>query len=414
MMDRREDISFNTMAFPSKLYAMLEDAESQGFTCVVSWQPGGRSFNVHDQQSFSNSIIQAYFSQTKFKSFQRQLNIYGWKKVQLGSNKGGYEHKNFVRGQPELCELIIRKKDMRPRSGQQQTESSHLAPLPCGIPMNPLTNVLPLTTSTMGTTTSGALHLQSSHMIKTMADETMALSEAEVHTFYNFFCSGQSTSTSSSARILASTRDSIGENLFLLDPTPLNPDTTAISIITKAIDKFSVDFLQSEEMNEIDDFISLLDELPDQDCDGMSSSRAEDDEVVLAMSTTTTEEERMKLDNDDTLESDHSFPFKLHLMLDNAERENYSSIVSWVNEGTAFKVHDTKAFVDRVMPYFDQSKYESFRRQLNLYQFKRVAKGEDRGVISHPNLTQGSRHLCKDITRKKNEDGLLPWSHFLA
>lgn len=429
MIDRREDISFNTMAFPSKLYAMLEDAEGQGFTCVVSWQPGGRSFNVHDQQSFSNSIMQAYFSQTKFKSFQRQLNIYGWKKVQLGPNKGGYEHKNFVRGQPELCELIFRKKDMRPRTTREQhpTESSHLSPLSGGIPpMNPLnalkTMIMPLMPAGGG---NGALHQQQSQMIKSTAAETMALSESEVHAFYTFFYSGSQTSTSSTAaaRMLGSSRDSMTESLFTIDPTPINPDPTSLSIAkSTSATKFSVDFLHCEEMSEIDDFISLLDELPDQDCDesGSSSSRRltdEDEEMILAMSssTTTTEEEKLKLDSDDTLESDHSFPFKLHLMLDSAERENYSHIVSWVNDGTAFKVHDTKAFVDTVMPnYFDQSKYESFRRQLNLYQFKRVAKGEDRGVISHPKLVQGSRHLCKDITRKRNEDELLQWSQLLA
>lgn len=423
MIDRRDDISFNTMAFPSKLYAMLEDAEGQGFTCVVSWQPGGRSFNVHDQLRFSNFIMQAYFSQTKYKSFQRQLNIYGWKKVQLGPNKGGYEHKHFVRGQPELCDLIIRKKDLRPRGReQQQTESSPLLSLPCSPPLDSSNN--PLKTTPHTTRAFGALHQSTgvSQMIKSRS-QTMALSESEVHSFYNFFYSGQSNCNSSRMPAGDTSRDSISDNLFTIDPTPLNPDPTSISL-TKctSLSKFTVDFLQSEDMNEIDDFISLLDELPEQDqtCDGSST---EDDAIILALSssatttttTTTTEEEKIKLDNDDTLESDHSFPFKLHLMLDSAERENYSHIVSWVHDGTAFKVHDAKAFVDKVMPnYFDQSKYESFRRQLNLYQFKRVAKGEDRGVISHPNLVQGSRHLCKDITRKKYEDGLLPWSQLLA
>lgn len=411
-MDRREDIAFNTMAFPSKLYAMLEDAESQGFTYIVSWQPGGRSFNVYDQQYFSNSIMQGYFSQTKFKSFQRQLNIYGWKKVQLGPNKGGYEHKHFVRGQPELCELIYRKKDVKPpRDREPATESSHdVLHLPCDIQMNPL-KTMPLVMDTSSALRSSHQR-SSSQMIKTTTtDETiMALSESEVHAFCNFFHAGRSTST---ATMLGSTRESVSDNIFTIDPTPLNPDPISI-LLTKAtsVAKFNVDFLQLEDMNEIDDFISLLDELPDQDCDGSSSKEV--DQVVLAMSTTT-EEEKIKLDTDDTLESDHSFPFKLHLMLDSAERENYSHIVSWVHDGTAFKVHDTKAFVDGVMPnFFDQSKYESFRRQLNLYQFKRVAKGEDRGVISHPNLLQGSRHLCKDIIRKKHEDGLLQWSQLLA
>ncbi len=56
-------------------------------------------------------------------------------------------------------------------------------------------------------------------------------------------------------------------------------------------------------------------------------------------------------------EPEHSFPWKLHTLLEEAEREGFKNIVSWVQEGAAFKVHDSDAFVNTIMPnFFDQSK----------------------------------------------------------
>jgi hypothetical protein len=50
--------------------------------------------------------------------------------------------------------------------------------------------------------------------------------------------------------------------------------------------------------------------------------------------------------------------------------------------------------------YFDQTRYESFRRQLNLYGFTRYSKGGSRGILSHCCLVKSDRSLCQNITRK--------------
>ena len=49
-----------------------------------------------------------YFKQTKFASFQRQLNIYGFIRLTTGKDKGGYYHEFFLRHKLILCENIIR------------------------------------------------------------------------------------------------------------------------------------------------------------------------------------------------------------------------------------------------------------------------------------------------------------------
>lgn len=58
------------------------------------------------------------------------------------------------------------------------------------------------------------------------------------------------------------------------------------------------------------------------------------------------------------------FPWKLHEMLTGADAEGYADIVSWLPDSNAFRVHQPKAFVEKVMPrYFHQTRYTSFQRQ---------------------------------------------------
>ena len=109
-------------------------------------------------------------------------------------------------------------------------------------------------------------------------------------------------------------------------------------------------------------------------------------------------------ENEGLASSEHIFPWKLHLMLEEAEANNFQSIVSWVQDGTAFKVHNTTEFLTQVMPrYFDQSKFESFRRQLNLYGFSRITRGENRGVYYHKSFVKSDRSLCKEILRQSSK-----------
>lgn len=58
------------------------------------------------------------------------------------------------------------------------------------------------------------------------------------------------------------------------------------------------------------------------------------------------------------------FPYRLHEMLDDCEKEGKSHIVSWLPNGKAFKVHMVPEFVATILPsYFKQSKYKSYQRQ---------------------------------------------------
>lgn len=74
--------------FPWRLHQMLDDIEKAGDDAVVSWLPDGRHFQVHNPQVFMQRIIPKFFKQKSYKSFQRQLHLYGFQRVLEGRNRG--------------------------------------------------------------------------------------------------------------------------------------------------------------------------------------------------------------------------------------------------------------------------------------------------------------------------------------
>lgn len=96
--------------FPMKLHYMLSSIEGDGQGHIVSWQPHGRCFMVHDMKEFVASMLPLWFRQSKFASFQRQLNLYGFQRLTQGRDKNAYYHEYFLRGRPLLAQKISRTK----------------------------------------------------------------------------------------------------------------------------------------------------------------------------------------------------------------------------------------------------------------------------------------------------------------
>ena len=63
--------------FPRKLYDLLQNSNP----AIVSWLVDGMSFYVQDEAQFCSTVLPVYFAHGKMSSFQRQLNIYGFKRL---------------------------------------------------------------------------------------------------------------------------------------------------------------------------------------------------------------------------------------------------------------------------------------------------------------------------------------------
>ena len=91
--------------FPELLRMILGEEQHSS---IISWRNDGKSFAIYDQSIFENELIPFYFQTKRWKSFQKQLNVYGFKKL-LGHRRV-YYHQYFVENQPSLMNSIKREK----------------------------------------------------------------------------------------------------------------------------------------------------------------------------------------------------------------------------------------------------------------------------------------------------------------
>lgn len=75
---------------------------------TISWSKNGKSFVISDMETFSNDVLLNYFRHQKYSSFQRQLNLYGFRKICKGPDIGAYAHEFFERDKPEQLKYVRR------------------------------------------------------------------------------------------------------------------------------------------------------------------------------------------------------------------------------------------------------------------------------------------------------------------
>jgi hypothetical protein len=458
-----EHVSFDSStSFPSKLYQMLEDAETKGFEDLVSWQPDGKSFKAQKVEGFVKDVLPLYFGQIKYKSFQRQLNLYGFSRVHKGLTRGSYTHELFVRGRKPLSLNISR---------QKWTPSSHMS------------------------TSSNPTKVDFVSSISGWCwEESTSLDHTSNFTFRPTFKEGGTSSRTrpSDIYIMDRTRTKQGEGEL-----SLKNDTSESSFATQSAELPRGRHLQHlpsiAEPYELDreewntfvknregpsamamDLASISSDtsfsgvlMPSStelsflfDCDGSQqkqgwSSSSDQQEANETPNQDRSYQEHLLASgaNQDVAQSlqavantipsasdlamlfrtedsgtrcetssseptsefvpvqipagtarnhfeERSFPWKLHDMLNEAESNGFQDMISWEPDGMAFKVHDCHLFVKKVMPlYFDKSRYESFRRQLRKYGFARLDKDRYRGAYYHKCFQRANRPLCRYITR---------------
>ncbi len=101
-----------TPVFLVKTFQMVD-------TCVphiAAWSENGETFIVKDPDLFASEVIPQFFKHNNFRSFVRQLNFYGFRKLRtdgamMAHRPAGwweFRHENFRRGRPDLLSQIRR------------------------------------------------------------------------------------------------------------------------------------------------------------------------------------------------------------------------------------------------------------------------------------------------------------------
>jgi hypothetical protein len=111
--------------FPQRLMAILSDSS---LSDAISWLPHGRSFVIIRPDSLAERVLK-YFpstdprSSTKYPSFTRKLNRWGFRQETRGPDTGAFYHPLFRRDQPNLCLHMVCQKSRKRSSKITQAES---------------------------------------------------------------------------------------------------------------------------------------------------------------------------------------------------------------------------------------------------------------------------------------------------
>jgi hypothetical protein len=116
-----------TGTFPQKLHQILQELQLQpGGSEIASFLPHGHAFAIHKPHVFVQRVMPSYFRMSRFSSFQRQLNLYDFRRITDGPDKGAYYHELFVQGQPTLSTLMKRQKIKGIKKSSYSAEESSL------------------------------------------------------------------------------------------------------------------------------------------------------------------------------------------------------------------------------------------------------------------------------------------------
>lgn len=121
-MDEAQGSSNSLPPFLAKTYEMVDDPSSD---TVVSWSASNKSFIVWNPPEFARDLLPRFFKHNNFSSFIRQLNTYGFRKID--PEQWEFANDDFIRGKPHLMKNIHRRKPVHSHSLQNLQSQAPLA-----------------------------------------------------------------------------------------------------------------------------------------------------------------------------------------------------------------------------------------------------------------------------------------------
>ncbi|PKI74780.1 hypothetical protein CRG98_004798 [Punica granatum] len=99
------------LGFSDRMYEMVDDPSTNA---IVSWSQSNKSFIVWNPLEFASVLLPRFFKHNNFSSFIRQLNTYGFRKID--PEQWEFANDDFIKGRPHLLRNIHRRKPVHSHS----------------------------------------------------------------------------------------------------------------------------------------------------------------------------------------------------------------------------------------------------------------------------------------------------------
>jgi len=109
--------------FVVKTFLLISDVANHD---CVSWSSSKDSFIIWKPNEFASQILPRYFKHSNLNSFVRQLNAYGFHKVETEKLEFKHSESLFKEGMPNLLNQIERRKSKKRDASQDKNESCDL------------------------------------------------------------------------------------------------------------------------------------------------------------------------------------------------------------------------------------------------------------------------------------------------
>ena len=107
---RTRKFSYNNKSFLTKLYDIINDIN---YKDIISWNIDGTGIIIKNRKTLCQLVLPKFYNHHNYSSFVRQLNLYGFHKIQGIKKEGdGFEHDNFKKNitKDQIKQIIIKKK----------------------------------------------------------------------------------------------------------------------------------------------------------------------------------------------------------------------------------------------------------------------------------------------------------------